>query len=70
MAPIAEALRRESRRRVGPFGPLDERARQQGLTVYRTLFEQGVGIIATDETAPASQAAATYQREPTVEATP
>jgi len=55
---------------VGPFGPLDERARQQGLTVYRTLFEQGVGIIATDETAPASQAAATYQREPTVEATP
>lgn len=55
---------------VGTFGALDERARQQGLTVYRTLFEQGVGIVATDETALASQAAATYQREPTVEARP
>lgn len=55
---------------VGTFGALDERARQQGLTVYRTLFEQGVGIVATGETALASQAAATYQREPTVEATP
>jgi len=50
---------------VGTFGDLDERAQQQGLTVYRTLFEQGVGIVATDETALASQAAATYQSEPT-----
>ena len=55
---------------VGTFGDLDERARRQGLTVYRTLFDQGIGIVATDETALASQAAATYQREPTLEVTP
>jgi glycerophosphoryl diester phosphodiesterase len=55
---------------VGTFGDLDQRAQQRGLTVYRTLFEQGVGIVATDETALASQAAATYRPEPPVEATP
>lgn len=55
---------------VGTFGDLDQRAQQRGLTVYRQLFEQGVGILATDETALASQAAATYRSVPTVEATP
>ncbi|MFB6247794.1 MAG: glycerophosphodiester phosphodiesterase family protein [Salinibacter sp.] len=44
---------------VGTFGALDRRARQQGLVVYRTLFRNGVDIVATDETALASQAAAT-----------
>lgn len=72
--PSEEVLRVFTRRNVpvtvGTFGDLDQRARQQGLTVYRELFEQGVGIVATDETALASQAAATYQREPSVEATP
>ena len=46
---------------VGTFGDLDQTARQRGLVVYRELFRQGVDIIATDETALASQAAATYQ---------
>ena len=46
---------------VGTFGELDRQARQRGLVVYRDLFRQGVDVIATDETALASQAAATYQ---------
>lgn len=46
---------------VGTFGALDRQARQRGLVVYRDLFRQGVDVIATDETALASQAAATYQ---------
>jgi glycerophosphoryl diester phosphodiesterase len=46
---------------VGTFGDLDRQARQRGLVVYRDLFRQGVDVIATDETALASQAAATYQ---------
>jgi len=45
---------------LGTFGDLDRQARQQGLSVYHRLFDQGVDIIATDETALASQAAATY----------
>jgi len=46
---------------VGTFGDLDQTARQRGLVVYRELFRQGVDIVATDETALASQAAETYQ---------
>jgi glycerophosphoryl diester phosphodiesterase len=46
---------------VGTFGTLDRRARQRGLVVYRELFRQGVDILATDETALASQAAATVR---------
>lgn len=49
---------------VGTFGDLDQRAQQRGLVVYRTLFQQGVDIIASDETALASQAANTYEPEP------
>lgn len=49
---------------VGTFGALDRQARQRGLVVYRDLFRQGVDVIATDETALASQAAATYQPSP------
>jgi len=49
---------------VGTFGELDQAARRRGLVVYRDLFRQGVGIIATDQTALASQAAATYDGEP------
>jgi len=41
---------------------MDRRARRQGVAVYRQLFDQGIGIVATDETALASQAAATYVR--------
>lgn len=46
---------------LGTFGELDQQARQQGLVVYHRLFDQGVDLVATDETALASQAAATYQ---------
>lgn len=46
---------------VGTFGKLDRQARQRGLVVYHRLFDQGVDLVATDETALASQAAATYQ---------
>jgi glycerophosphoryl diester phosphodiesterase len=53
--------RREVPVAVGTFGNLDRQARQQGLVVYRDLFRQGVTILSTDETALASQAAATYQ---------
>ena len=45
---------------VGTFDDLDQEARQRGIVVYRDLFRKGVDIIATDETALASQAAATY----------
>jgi len=55
---------------VGTFGDLDRQARQRGLVVYRNLFRQGVDIIATDETALASQAAATYRPEPSAEGRP
>lgn len=55
---------------VGTFGDLDQQAQQRGLVVYRDLFRQGVDIIATDETALASQAAATYTPESAAEATP
>jgi glycerophosphoryl diester phosphodiesterase len=55
---------------VGTFGDLDRQARQRGLVVYRDLFRQGVDVIATDETALASQAAATYQAPSTGEERP
>lgn len=45
---------------VGTFGETDQQARSQGLIVYHRLFDQGVDVISTDETALASQAAATY----------
>ena len=45
---------------VGTFGETDQQARNQGLIVYHRLFDQGVDVISTDETALASQAAATY----------
>lgn len=48
---------------IGTFGELDRRARQEGLSVYRELFTQGVDIVATDEVALASQAVATYEPE-------
>jgi len=48
---------------VGTFGELDRKAQQQGLVVYRELFKQGVDIVATDQTALATQAAVTYQPE-------
>lgn len=47
---------------VGTFGELDRQAQQQGLVVYHRLFDQGVDLVATNETALASQAADTYQR--------
>jgi glycerophosphoryl diester phosphodiesterase len=55
---------------VGTFGDLDRQARQRGLVVYRDLFRQGVDIIATNETALASQAAATYRPEPSAKERP
>jgi glycerophosphoryl diester phosphodiesterase len=53
---------------VGTFGELDRRARQQGLSVYRDLLERGVGILATDQVALASQAAETHEAGSTAEA--
>lgn len=50
---------------VGTFGDLDRQARRRGLVVYRNLLQQGVDIIATDETALATQAADTYRSERT-----
>lgn len=47
---------------VGTFGEVDNRARQQGLAAYHRLFDQGADIVATDETALASQAADSYQK--------
>jgi glycerophosphoryl diester phosphodiesterase len=47
---------------VGTFGALDRQARRQGLAVYHRLFDRGVDLVATDETALARQAADTYQR--------
>ena len=47
---------------VGTFGAVDRQARRQGLAVYHRLFDRGVDLIATDETALARQAADTYQR--------
>lgn len=55
---------------IGTFGNLDQQARREGLSVYRELLDQGIDIISTDETALASQAAATYQPKTTTEATP
>ena len=45
---------------AGTFGETDRQARNQGLIVYHRLFDRGVNVISTDETALASQAAATY----------
>jgi glycerophosphoryl diester phosphodiesterase len=50
---------------VGTFGELDEEAERRGLVVYRDLFREGVDIVATDQTALASQAAATYEADST-----
>jgi len=47
---------------VGTFGAVDRQARRQGLAVYHQLFDRGVDLIATDETALARQAADTYRR--------
>lgn len=47
---------------MGTSGELNQQARQQGLVVYHRLFDRGIDIIATNETALASQAAATYDR--------
>jgi glycerophosphoryl diester phosphodiesterase len=45
---------------VGTFGDVDREARRRGLVVYHDLFNRGVGIVATDAEALASQAADTY----------
>lgn len=72
--PSGEVLSVFSNRNVpvtaGTFGDLDQKARQQGLVVYRELFRQGVDVVATDETALASQAAATFKPDPAVEKGP
>jgi glycerophosphoryl diester phosphodiesterase len=72
--PSEAVLRAFSRRdvpvAVGTFGDLDRQARQRGLVVYRDLFRQGVDIIATDETALASQAADTYRPASTADERP
>ena len=46
---------------AGTFGEIDQQARQKGLVVYHRLFDRGIDIVVTNETALASQAAATYQ---------
>jgi len=55
---------------VGTFGDLDQEARRRGVVVYRELFRDGVDIVSTDETALASQAAASYRPDTTAEAMP
>ncbi|MFB6278552.1 MAG: glycerophosphodiester phosphodiesterase family protein [Salinibacter sp.] len=46
---------------VGTFGDVDRQARRQGLSVFHRLFDEGADLVASDETALASQAARTYR---------
>lgn len=58
--PMEVFVEHDVRVTVGTFGTIDRDARRRGLVVYHDLFDRGVGIVATDEEALASQAADTY----------